>query len=409
MREPLNEFDQILVPGDGGVYESYTLMHLARNLWRASSNFGLAPLHFLEQRGPFQDGVSTLGMRYDTRTIQILIGERQACRTEYWDKRWDILDLLRPNRAFGIDGIVRPHVYRKWMPSGKIQRGTDGAITAGDNTLTSHDGRFVHWNLEVGQTLTVSGATAGGDNDTWYVLTRPNDYTVTLGNAAGAPHNFGNTETVHWEYTRGCGKRDLYCLLEQGPSFNEGPSGLPYYPTGFREALRFIAHDPFWYGLEQTETWTLPADLGGNLVFDGTGAYFGDGALVDGLWLFATTYIGDTATIVYWGTRFAKPTIEIDGPAIDPIISNTTIDVTLALTYTIAVGETVTINTLDQTVTNAAGTNLMRYLSGDLAGFGLYPDPQAANRENAVSVNFGGAAIGQSAARLIWKNRYVGI
>ncbi len=408
MREPLNEFDQILIPSGSGTYESYPLAHLARKMWRASSNFGLAPLHFLEQRGPFQDGSSPLGMRYDTRTIQILIGDQQGCRTEHWDRRWDILDLLRPNRAFGLDGTITPHVYRKWLPNGKIQRGIDGAITAADNTLTSHGGRFIHWGLEVGQALTVSTATAGADNDTWYVLTCPNDYTVTLGDAAGAAHNFANTETVHWEYTRGWGKRDLYCLLEQGPTFNDGPDGQPYYPSGFREALRFVAHDPFWYGLEQTETWVL-LDAPADLVFDGSGAYLGDGALVDGRWLFATAYVGESATIVYWGTRFAKPTITITGPAIDPIISNTTIDATLTMNYTIAAGEVVTINTLNQTAANAAGTNLMPYLSGDLADFGLYPDPQAPNRNNTVHISFGGAVAGVSAAILTWANRYIGI
>ncbi len=399
MREPLNEFDQILVPGDGGQYESYTLMHLARNLWRASSNFGLAPLHFLEQRGPFQDGVSPLGMRYDTRTIQILIGERQGCRTEYWDKRWDILDLLRPNRAFGIDGIVRPHIYRKWMPNGKIQRGTDLVTVNGDDEVTSHDGRFIHWGLEIGATFTI---TDGADAGPYTVVSVLNDYTVQLDANMTA-----DATDIGWQYTRGWGKRDLYCLLEQGPTFNEGPSGLPYHPTGFREALRFVAHDPFWYGLEQTESWALPTDIG-DLVFDDAGAWFGEIAGT-GRWLFATTYIGETVSIVYWGTRFAKPTIEIDGPAENPSVSNATIGVTLTMDYTAVVGETIIINTLDQTVVNNSGTNLMPYLTGDLAGFGLYPNPQATNRQNEVNISFADAVDGQSAARLIWKNRYVGV
>ena len=400
-KEPLNEFDQILIPGDGGAYESHTLTHLARNMWRSSSGLGLAPLHFLEQRGPFQDGSSALGMRYDTRTIQIVIGERQACRTEYWDKRWDVLDLLRPNRAFGMDGIVRPHVYRKWLPNGKAEQGTDLVTVTGSDEVTSHDGRFVHWGLEIGATFEITdGADAAASPYT--VVSVPNDYTVQLDANMGA-----DATDVGWRYTRGWGKRDLYCLLEQGPSYDEGPLGTPYYPTGFREALRFVAHDPFWYGLEQSESWALPADIG-DLVFDGAGAWFGEIAGT-GRWLFATTYIGETASIVYWGTRFAKPTIEIDGPAEDPSVSNTTIDTTLRMSYTVAAGETVTINTLNQTVVNNAGTNLMPYLTGDLAGFGLYPDPQATNRQNEVNVSFGGAVAGQSAARLAWKNRYVGV
>ncbi len=400
MREPLNEFDQILIPGVGGLYESHPLAQLARKMWRGTSNFGLAPLHFLEQRGPFQDGSSVLGMRYDTRTVQILIGDQQGCRTEHWDKRWDVLDLLRPNRAFGLDGTITPHIYRKWLPNGKIERGTDLVTTNGSPTVTSHDGRFIHWGLEIGFTLTI---TSGADAGTYTIVDVPNDYTLEL-----SANMTTNATDVGWQYTRGWGKRDLYCLLEQGPAFNDGPNGQPYHPSGFREALRFIAHDPFWYGLDQTETL---GDLGApaDLVFDGTGAFFGTGAPGD-RWLFATTFSLEITTVVYWGTRFAKPTIAINGPATTPIaIDNLTIGASMVLAYTIAVGETVTINTLNQTVTNNLGTNLMPYLTGDLADFGLYPDPQAPNRENVIQIAFGGAVAGQSAARMHWRNRYVGI
>ncbi len=400
MREPLNEFDQILVPSGAGTYTSYPLAHLARKMWRASSNFGLAPLHFLEQRGPFQDGSSSLGMRYDTRTIQILIGDQQGSRTEHWDKRWGVLDLLRPNRAFGLDGTITPHVYRKWLPNGKIQRGTDLVTTNGSAVVTSHDGRFVHWGLEIGFLLTI---TSGADAGTYTIVNVPNDYTVEL-----SANLTANATDVGWQYTRGWGKRDLYCLLEQGPTFDDGPGGQPYHPSGFREALRFIAHDPFWYGLDQTEVWIglgPPADL----VFDGVGAFFGTGAPGD-RWLFATAYSTKTISVVYWGTRFAKPTIAINGPATTPItIGNLTTGATMALAYTIAVGETVTINTLNQTVINNLGTNLMPYLTGDLADFGLYPDPQAPNRENVIQIAFAGAVAGQSAARMHYRNRYVGI
>ena len=399
-KEPLNEFDQILIPGDGGAYESHTLTHLARKLWRSTSGFGLAPLHYLEQRGPFQDGGSVLGMRYDTRTIQIVIGDQQDGRTEHWDKRGDVLDLLRPNRAFGLDGTIMPHVYRKWLPNGKVERGTDLMTTNGSPTVTSHDGRFIHWGLEIGHSFTI---TDGADAATYTVVDVPNDYTVEL-----SANMTANATLVGWQYTRGWGKRDLYCLLEQGPTFSDGPSGQPYYHSGFREALRFIAHDPFWYGLDQTEVWIglgPPEDL----VFDGVGAFFGTGAPGD-RWLFAATFSTKTIAVVYWGTRFAKPIIAIAGPATTPItISNLTIGATMTMAYTIAVGETVTINTLDQTAVNNLGTNLMPYLTGDIADFGLYPDPQAPNRENVIQISFAGAVADQSAARMHWRNRYIGL
>jgi len=393
------EADQILTPVAGG-YRAYSLLNLTNRLLHSTQGFGLAPLHWLTQRGPYQDGETILGMRWDTRTIQILLAESLCQRVDLWDRRWDILDLLRPNRAFG--DTVRPHIYRKWLPAGKPERGIDGIITAGDATLTSHDARFVERGLDPGATVTVSGTAA--DDGPYTVLAVPNDYTVILDPAGGWVNSEAN---VHWHYRRGWGKRDLYVLLEQGPSFNEGPGSRPYHPNGYREALRFIAHDPFWYGTEQSQTWELDVTFG-DLVFDGLGAWFGSVPGI-GRWLFAPTFVGETVAVVYWGTEGAKPIIKIDGPAENPLIENTTIGARMEMDYTVAAAETVTIDTLALTVTNNAGTNLMPYLSGDLATFQLSPSPQAPDRQNEVFVSFSSGVAGQSAARMTWRNRHVGI
>ena len=395
---PLNEFDQLLVPAEDNAYRSYTLMQLARRLWRGVSSFGMASLHYITQRGPYQDGESILDIRFDPRIIQLLIADWQWCRTDTWNKRNDILDYIRPNRSFGEDGVVRPLVYRKWLPSGKIEAGCDLVTTNGSNTVRSAMGRFVGNGLEAGHAFTI---TTGADAGTYVINQVPNDYTLVLSANMAA-----DATNVCWQYRRGWGKRDLYCLVEEGPVFNEGPDGLSFAPTGFKETIRLIAHDPFWYGLQQTETWALDTNLG-DLVFDGEGAWFGasPGA---GRWLFAPTFIGESVAVVYWGTRFAKPTIEIDGPATSPLVQNSTTGDTLSLDYTVAVGETVTINTLAQTVTNNASTNLLSFLSGNLATFKLAAAPQAPYRQNEIYVSFSDATA-DSAARMSWKNRYVGI
>jgi len=240
------EYDQILVPVDAALYPArgdvpagyrpYTLLHLSRKLLHAVAGAGLAPLHFITQRGPFQDGETALDMRLDVRTVQIVLGEAVGTHTEYWDKRWDILDMLRPNRSF--NGAVRPLIYRKWLPAGKTERGTDLAVTNGSTTVTSATGRFVERGLDAGQALTIEV------ND-YTVAAVPNDYTVTL----ARPYGGATATGVRWQYRRGWGKRDLYCLLEQGPSFDEGPDSSPYFPRGYYEVLRFVAHDPTWYGL----------------------------------------------------------------------------------------------------------------------------------------------------------------
>ena len=400
MTQPL-EHDQILVPVDPTLYPAhgdipagyrpYTLLHLTRKLLHGTSGFGLAPLHFITSRGPFQDGETALDMRLDTRTIQIVVGEPVSTDTEYWDKRGELLDLLRPNRSF--NGIMRPLIYRKWLPGGKVEFGSDLVATNGSTTVTSATARFLERGLDAGQTITIGAAP-------YTVAAVPNDYTVTLGAAYG-----GATDTdVPFRWRRGWGKRDLYCLLEAGPNFDEGPESSPYYPRGYYEVLRFVAHDPAWYGLEQSEDWILPASLGG-LVFDGTGAWFG----AAGAWLFDTSHVSETVEVVYWGTVGARPAVTIDGPARLPVIANDITDTEIRLDYTVVEGETVTIDTLALTVENGDGDNLQPYMSGDLATFTLEPAPQAPARVNRITVSFASGKPGTSAATMTWRNQYIGI
>jgi len=58
------EASQILVPDSGGEYKAYSLLSLTQQLLRATSGTGMAPHHFITQRGPLQDGDSPLDMRY---------------------------------------------------------------------------------------------------------------------------------------------------------------------------------------------------------------------------------------------------------------------------------------------------------------------------------------------------------
>lgn len=390
------ELDQVLVPGVGSEYETHPLLNLfgiGQGLLRTYQGFGHAPLHFITQRGPYQDGQSVLDMRYNTRTVQILIEEMLAGRTDFWDRRWTLLDLLRPNKSFGA--TVRPLVYRKWLPAGRVERGTDMSVVNLSDTVTSHDGRFVGYGVDAGVEIVIAGVP-------YTVASVPNDYTLILtANYAG-----GTANNVAWSYRRGWGKRDLYCLLEQGPAFDEG-RGAAHHPAGYSEALRFVAHDPFWYGMEQTETWEVAGALG-DLVFDGAGGWLGTSHGV-GRWLFHTTFVGETVNTVYWGTAPARPIITIDGPATNPIVENTTTGARIEMDYAVAAGETVTIDTLALTVKNNAGTNLSPYTTGDLATFSLEPHPQAPDRVNQVFVSFSGGVVGVSAAQLAWRTRQIGI
>lgn len=393
----------ILVPdtttGGAYAYRRYLATDLfgySRRVLRQAQGFGLAPLHFIVQRGPYQNGDTALDMRLDPRVIRLVIAETLYRRVDYWDRRNTVLDLLRPNRSF--DGTVRPLVYQKWLPGGKLEHGTDLVTTAWSTTVTSAMGRFVERGLAAGDAFDI---TSGSDQGRAVVASVINDFTITLEDPPG------HTATgIHYIYRRGWARRNLYCLLQRGPTFDEGPGAAPMAPTGYREALRFIANDPTWYSdVVLSHTWDTSMIAIGALTFDGTaGAWFG----AAGEWLFNISYVGQATNIIYWGTVRARPTITITGPAENPSIDNVTTGTRIRMNYTVAAGEVVTIDTLALTVTNADNENLHPYTTGDMATFGLEPAPQAAGRINDVRVNFAGAT-SASAAVLTWQNRYVGI
>jgi hypothetical protein len=271
--------------------------------------------------------------------------------------------------------------------------------TNGSIVVTSHDGRFIGRGLDAGASIIIAGVT-------YTIAGVPNDYTLNL-TAVYA----GATDTgVAWSFRRGWGKRDLFCLLEQGPAFNEDQG--PQFPSsGYREVLRFVAHDPFWYSQEQTQSWTIEAlDA---LVFDTDGtsqvrAWFGK-TPGEGFWFFGGDSVSASVQVVYWGTKGAKPVFTITGPAINPIVDNTTIGARIEMDYSAVLGETITIDTLALTVTNNFGENLSPNTTGNLATFELSPAPQAPNRINNIFVSFGGGVSGQSAVTMTWRNRGVGL
>ena len=401
----LSEQDVILIPTATG-YKTYPLLNLISaggSSLRNKSNFGMPPVRFITQRGPFQDGETVLDMRYDPRVIQIFMARYLANRTALFDERNRLLDYLRPSRSFDptAETVVQPLIYRHYMPGGKPERGADLVTNSTNNVVTSAAGKFVHFGgLQVGDYFEI---TSGADAGTYTVSDVANDYTISL-NDGGAAAVLADAVNIHYRYLRGRATRDLYVLTEQGPAFDERTE-ISQVQTGYRETIRFVAHNPFWFGGEQSETWALGDSLG-DLVFDGLGAWFGVTSGT-GRWLFAPNYVGETVSIIYWGTEPAKPVITINGPATNPTIENSTIGVRLQLNYSAVLGETVTIDTLALTVTNDSDDNLFPFLSGDLATFRLSPRPQAPGRVNNVAVNFSDATA-VSSASLSWRNQYTG-
>jgi len=314
----------------GSGYQTYSLLSLlgfSRRALRSVSGHGHAPLHFITTRSPYQDGETVLDMRYDTRVSQIVIAEWMATRVDFWERRERLLDLLRPSRAFS-GAVAEPAIYRKWLPSGSWVQGTDLQVTDGSDEVVSETAKFVSRGMKDGATFYI---TAGAEGGAFEVLEVINDYTLQL------DHTFGADQTnARWAYRRGRGVRDLYFLLEQGPDFDRRLSGPAMYPQGYTEVLRLVSHDPFWYGEEQYEEWTVGAPTA-HLVFREStdpdtfdGGYFGETA-GSGTWYFAQGYVGEATTIYYKGSAPARPTITITGPAEDPIITHDEQDLTIEI------------------------------------------------------------------------------
>jgi len=92
-RRDLLEFTEYHSP-DGEIYhfDTHELFLLS------STGMGLSPVKYLQQRGPFQHGSTIYDYRLEQRIIQLVHRAQGCSRDEYWEKRGELVDLLRPNR-----------------------------------------------------------------------------------------------------------------------------------------------------------------------------------------------------------------------------------------------------------------------------------------------------------------------
>ena len=197
-------------------------------------------------------------------------------------------------------------------------------------------------------------------------------------------------------------KRDLSVIILAGPTFD--PSVRDWDEWAIDDIIRFVAHDPVFFdptGVSTPFVFSTFDELEFPILFDD-----------DGIAFFLST-IDETKPFTYTGSWLSYPTIDIVGPMSNPIITNTTTDEKIELTYTIAEGETVTITTEygNKTVTNGDGDNLIGTLTtdSDLATFHLAPAPEASDGINWIRAR--GASADDELTKIVieYYTRFIGI
>lgn len=125
--------EDVTINSDGTVPSSdrYKVYSFHNNSDRALMSFtgwGMPPIDYITQRGPYQHGETLLTYRLEPRVVQYVYRKTGGCREDYWDNRRELIDAIRPNRS--SMGCVTRGRLRKVLPDGsmydlyaKIERG----------------------------------------------------------------------------------------------------------------------------------------------------------------------------------------------------------------------------------------------------------------------------------------------
>ncbi len=95
----------LYITPDGIEYPLVT-PHVTGRFVMSFSGFGTAPIQYISQRGPNQDGESVRDFNLTPRVVQLLERQQFKGRGAWWDGRADILNDLRPNRQLTATAVV---------------------------------------------------------------------------------------------------------------------------------------------------------------------------------------------------------------------------------------------------------------------------------------------------------------
>lgn len=109
------EYDVFIAP-DG---EELQFNRLSDRFIQTFEGYGMSPIKYVEQQGALQHGTTIYDYKLQRRVVQWTIRQNGCDRWDYWDKREQFLNMLRPNRHslnnFG------PGKLRKYLPDGSMR------------------------------------------------------------------------------------------------------------------------------------------------------------------------------------------------------------------------------------------------------------------------------------------------
>jgi hypothetical protein len=105
------EFTQYIT-ADGQVYN----FDSGDRFLLSETGYGMPPIEYQTQAGPYQHGETVYDFRLRPRVIQLVLRANGENRMDYWNKRKRLIDILRPNRWRWT--VLEPGRLRKVLPDG---------------------------------------------------------------------------------------------------------------------------------------------------------------------------------------------------------------------------------------------------------------------------------------------------
>ena len=84
----------------------------------SEDGYGMPPIEYITQEGPYQHGKTVISYKLRPRIVQLVHRTDGCDRFEYWEKRGQLLDVLRPNRR--LLNSNQSGVLKKYLPNGDV-------------------------------------------------------------------------------------------------------------------------------------------------------------------------------------------------------------------------------------------------------------------------------------------------